>query len=216
MNILSKLLLTLTLIAGSAEAVFDLNNPPAEIPTELQDRLAWGLFNLDADVVAEALGAGASSKVEFSQTSENGETYTRFRNAYGFLLGFNNLARSLFQIQCPHSPSEAEEYEQQIEGTEKLQLINQMTKSIEQLHKLHTVLAVLITKGVSVDRKFNDFLGVSSMREFVNRRIENYPYESGRESHLIANLVLIWGNCELPMWQHLQLLIEKHQPEIKA
>lgn len=215
MNTFSTLFLSITLIASSANAALDTYNLPNEVPTELQDKLAWGLFNLDADVAAEALDAGASPKVEFSQTSEDGETYTRCRNAYGFLHSLDGFLR-IFDIpeEDGLSPDEYDALRRErIERADKLQLSNEVAFRVQQLLKLHAITAILITKGVSVDKKFNNFLGTSTMRNIVNSRAQHPPSHED-ESPLITNLVSVFYSLEFLMWQHLQLLIEKYQPEV--
>lgn len=61
MKLFQQLLLTLTLIATSANAALDPYNLPTEVPTDLQEKLAWGLIKRDLQVIDEALTAGADA-----------------------------------------------------------------------------------------------------------------------------------------------------------
>lgn len=70
MKIFSTLFLTLTLIASSASAALDPYNLPTEVPTELQEKLAWGLINRNIPVIEQALDAGADAERVFGAITD--------------------------------------------------------------------------------------------------------------------------------------------------
>lgn len=71
MKIFAKLsLLTFTLIASSASAALDPYNLPTEVPTELQEQLAWGLINRNIPIIEQALDAGAQVETVFDAIAD--------------------------------------------------------------------------------------------------------------------------------------------------
>lgn len=187
MNIFSKLFLALALMASPAHAVLNFNNLPAEVPTDLQDKLAWGLFKLDKQVIEEALDAGANPSPIY--VIEN-EAHYAYEVAIGHLFMLHN----------------------EIEKSDTYKNINDVAHIAQKFRKIFEMWELLITRGISVDIHVNMYyLHTGSVREFIVRRahfdedgpIENDLWKREYFEHMRM------------MCKHLQLLVDKYQPEVK-
>lgn len=216
MKTLSKLFLTaIFLVANQTHASFNVNNPPQEIPTDLQDKLAWGLWNLDKSVTMEALSEGANPQYLnfFYETETQISAYTR--NAYDFLYDLSTIERTF--KPCPHHLSKSD-----IEQLSAPKAVNGIAYLIQQGRKLFEIFELLIIAGLSVDEKIDISLfgnpNYQSMRQIIDEHSHEMPYHSDVEygEHDIENDGSSIGyQVQYMLWKNLQLLVNKHQPLVK-
>jgi hypothetical protein len=191
MKLFSTFLLTLTLIASSANAVLDPNNLPTEVPTDLQEKLVWGLIKLDKRVVTEALDAGANTYKIGPETEEY--------SAYGPLLF---PLYKTFDVKVGAL----------IEECKNNQMVSKddLVEAARTIRKAYEMYELLIVKGVSVDVKGAGIFG-GTMRQFLTHVLEGNDinsYEPEYMQEFTAYMLILARN--------LQALIDKYQPEVKA
>lgn len=215
MKLFSKLLLTLVFITGSAQAVLDLSNLPAEVPTELQDKLLWGLWRYDEKAVAEALDAGANPyDIEFTRSWFNcGNNTAEIRNyktnAYeisylGNRADFCDMYDDKYDI-CSKAISN---------GTMD---IDNMVYVAQSIRKPFGMAELLITRGISVDTEIDiTYLCKGPLRIHIRDMVSYFSKDDGRdEEYDNRSYVKEFRAYMLMHFKYLELLIEKHQPEAK-
>jgi hypothetical protein len=211
MKLFSTLFLTLTLLASSANAVLNRYNLPTEMPTDLQDKLAWGLMKLDKQVVTEALDAGANAyQIEISETwtssvDDESTAFLSVGNAYELALSGEGEG---FQFQQIIGEAEAT----------KIIPLNDMAVLAQQLRRLLEIYELLIEKGVSVDIKvYIPYLNNGSLRDFIKDIIIYFSTDDVDHAPEYKTQLYVkeYRAYWLNMIKHLQLVIDKHQPEVK-
>jgi hypothetical protein len=152
---------SLFLVSGCSwwKTVIDINAMPEQAPKEVQAKFAWGLWNLDKNVVESALAEGA-------------KPFDIGSSIKGLTVVPNGMQLSPYAVPL-------EKYMKLVNDVQSVSQIK------DALDRVAPIFELLIKNKVSVDDGVTTLDGNPSMREFVLRSVTRLQNEKNKSNGVL-------------------------------